>query len=86
MLFVSEKYNFIYNRIRYLIVVKSGIIYIVSHNHAKFKVDSCDSLPPEKTLAFDNVIIFIKSVFNKDENKYCYNIFLEKASNELPKK
>ena len=30
------------------------------------------------SLIFDNVIILIKSVVNKNENKYCYNIFLEK--------
>ena len=45
---------------------------------AKFKVDSCDSLPSEKTMKF------IKSVFNKDQNNYYYNIFLEKVLYELP--
>ena len=34
---------------------------------------------------FHNVIILIRSVFNKNSNYY-YNIFLEKASFELPKK
>ena len=37
-------------------------------------------------MTFHNVIIFIKSVFNKGKNNYYYNIFLEKASYELPKK
>ena len=37
-----------------------------------------------KKLTFDNVIILIKSVFDKDKNKYYYNIFLEKSSYELP--
>ena len=59
----AEKYDFIYHRIRYLIGVKSGITYVISHNYAKIKVDSYDSLPPEKTLALHNVIILIKSVF-----------------------
>ena len=45
---------------------------------AKIKVDSCDSLPSEKTMKL------IKSVFNKDENNYYYNIFLEKVLYELP--
>ena len=31
-----------------------------------------------------DVIILIKAVFNKDDN-YFYNVFLEKASYELPK-
>ena len=30
------------------------------------------------SLMFNNVIILIKSVVNKNENKYCYNTFLEK--------
>ena len=33
-----------------------------------------------------HVILLIKSVFKKDKNNYYYNIFLEKASKELPKK
>ena len=37
VLFVNEKYDSIYNRIRYLISVKSGITYIISHNYAKSK-------------------------------------------------
>ena len=31
-------------------------------------------------------VILVKSVFNKDKNNYYYNIFLEKASHELPRK
>ena len=37
-------------------------------------------------MAFHNVIILIKSLFNKDKNNYYYNIFLEKASNDLSTK
>ena len=44
------------------------------------------SLPLEKTRTFHNVITLIKSVWNKDKNKYYYNKLLEKTSNELPKK
>ena len=85
-LFGNKKYDFIYNRIRYLIGVKSGITYVISHNYVKIKVDSYDSLPLEKIMAFHNVIILIKSLFNKDKNNYYYNIFLEKASNDLSTK
>ena len=35
VLLESEKYDSICNRIRYLISVKSGITYIVSHNYKK---------------------------------------------------
>ena len=37
VLFESEKCDSICNRIRYLISVKSGITYIVSHNYKKNK-------------------------------------------------
>ena len=66
---------------RYLTGVKSGITYVISHNYAKIKVHSYDSLLLEKTMTFHNVIIiFIKSVFIKDKSKHYYNIFLEKCS------
>ena len=57
VLFGSERYDAIYNRIRYLISQKSFIAYVFSHNYAKSKVNSFDSLPPEKTLTLRNVII-----------------------------
>ena len=63
LLFGNEKYGFIHSRIRYLIREKSGIIYVISQNYAKTKVDSYDSLPLEKTMTFHNVIILIKSLF-----------------------
>ena len=63
-----EKYDFIYNRIRYLIGMKSGITYAMSHNYAKNKVDLYDSMSLEKTIIFHNAIILVKSVFNKDKN------------------
>ena len=45
----SEKYDSIYDRIRYLINVKSAITYIISHNYVTIKVNSYDSSPLEKT-------------------------------------
>ena len=81
----SEKYDSIYDRIRYLISVKSGLTYIISHNYATIKVGSYDSLPLEKTATLPNVIILVKTVSNKDKNNHRYNTFSEKASYELPK-
>ena len=78
----SEKYD----KIRYLISLKSSIPYMFSHCSAKIKVDSFDSLPTEKTLTFHNVIIHIKSVLNKDKNHFCRKIFSEKCSYELAEK
>ena len=48
VIFRSEKYDFIYDRIRYLRSIKSGITYIISHNYLKIKVDSYGSLRLEK--------------------------------------
>ena len=67
VLFGSEKYDSIYDRIRYLISVKSDITItsIISHNYATTNVYSYDSLRLEKTVTFLNVIILVKSVWNK---------------------
>ena len=37
-------------------------------------------------MAFCDIMLHVKSVFNKDKNSYYYNIVLKKASYELPKK
>ena len=49
LLFDSEKYNAIFNRIRYFIRLKSSISYVISQNYPKITVDSDDDLPLEKT-------------------------------------
>ena len=50
----TENYDVIYDRIRYLISLKSSITYIFSHYFAKIKVDSYDSLPIEKRSTLHN--------------------------------
>ena len=50
VLFASEKYDYIFDRIRYIINIKSGITDRVSHNYAKIKVDSFDSLEKNNDL------------------------------------
>ena len=77
-LFDSEKYDTVYNKIRYLVSLKSGSTYIFSQCFMKIKVDSYDSLPIEKILTLHNAIILLKSVLNKDKNHYYYKIFLGK--------
>ena len=37
-------------------------------------------------MTFHDVIMLIKSVFNKDKTNYYYNTFLGKAPYEIPKK
>ena len=73
VLFPSERYNAIYNRIKYLITEKSRITDSVNHNFARIRIDPYNSLPTEKILTFHNVIILIKSVVNKNENNCYYN-------------
>ena len=58
---------------------KSGFTDSINHNFARIRIDSYNSLPSEKILTFYNVIILIKSVVNKNEKNYYYNIFLEKG-------
>ena len=79
-LFAPERYA-IYDRKYHTITEKSGIKYSINHNFARVRrIDLYNSLSIEKTLTFHNVIILIKSVVNKNENSYCYNVFLEKGS------
>ena len=85
-LFDSEKYDTIYDRIRYLISLKVASHIFFSHYFAQIKVDSYDSVPIGKSLTLHNVIIHIKSVLNKDKNHYYYNVLLEKCSYQSAKK
>ena len=82
-LFRTKKYDAIYDKIRYLVSIKSGITYFISHWLAKINVDSYDYLPRGKTLTLHNAIILIKSVLNKDKYHYYSKIFLEKCSYQL---
>ena len=73
--YLDQKHDFINIKIRYFTGIKGRITYVFPHNYAKIKVDSFDSLPLERPFAFHNVITYIKSVWNKDQNHYYYNIF-----------
>ena len=65
VLLVIAKYDSIYDKIRYIISVKSGSTYVFSHNYASIKVNSYDSLPLEKTMTLCNVIMLVESVFTE---------------------
>ena len=58
---------------------KAGITNNVNYSFGKIKIDLYNSLHIKKRLIFHNFIILIKSVVNKNENKYYYDIFLEKS-------
>ena len=59
---------------------KNGVADNVNHNFASIRINSYNSFPIEKILAFLNVIILIKSVVSKNKNNYYDNILLEKGS------
>ena len=65
VLFGSEKCDCIYSKIRYLISLKIGITYIISHNYAKIKVVLYDSLPLEKTMTFHDFIYLLSQFLIK---------------------
>ena len=68
-------------RIRHLVSQKSGITYVISHNCSTIKVDSKFAsrvMSLEKALTLNDVIILIKSLFDKNQNNYYYNIHLKK--------
>ena len=44
----NEKHERIFDRIRYLVMLKSNISFVVSHKYAKIKNGSDDDLPLEK--------------------------------------
>ena len=65
-----------------ILKVKKVVLHMsFSHNYPRIKIDSNDSLLLEKRLTLHNV----KSIFNKNENHYYYNMVLEKCSYQLSK-
>ena len=77
---IKDSLTKICDKIKYLISKNGGITNCINHNFGKIRIDPYNSLPIKKILTFDNVIILIKSVVNKNKNKYYYNIFFEKGS------
>ena len=80
VLFNYSYCNKMCHEIRYLLIEKGGITDSINQNFARIRIDSNDSLFIEKILTFHNVIIPIKSVFNKNKHEYYYNIYLGKGS------
>ena len=86
VLLCPEKHDAIYNRIRYLMSLKSDTTYAFCHHYTKIKVNSYGSFPIEKRLTLQNVKMLIKSVLNNDKNHYYHDKFLGKCSYQLVKK
>ena len=55
-----------FDRITYLIMLKSNISDVFSNKYKKIKTNSDDDLPLEKALNMHNIVIFIKTVFNEN--------------------
>ena len=66
--------------------LENTITYVFSHFYTNIEVESYGYLPIEKKIDLDQVIILIKSVLNKNQNNYCYNLFLEKWIWQLAEK
>ena len=79
LLFDYGLFNKICDKVKYILSKECGIANSINHNFGKIRIDSSNSLPIKKIVTF-YVIILNKSIVNKNENKYCYNIFLEKGS------
>ena len=80
VLFNYGFFDKICDKIKYNISKISGITSSINHNFGKIKIDSYNSLTIKKRLTLHNAIILIKSVVDKNENKYYYKLFLEKSS------
>ena len=66
LFYSDEKSERIFDRISYLIMLKSNISEVHSLKYTKIKIYSDDDLSLEKTLNMQKRIILIKSVFNKN--------------------
>ena len=71
VLFEIERYQTIFDIIRYLVWLKSRIAYF-DFIYPKIQIDSADYLPLQKTLMMHNFVILDKSDFDKNSNPYCY--------------
>ena len=65
---------------KYLTSENSCITDSIKHIFGEIRIDLCNSLPIEKIFIFHNVMIFIKSVVNKNKNNYYFYIVLEIGS------
>ena len=74
VLFGSEKYDALFHRIRYIIGLKSGITYVLSRNFVKNQSWLRWLFASTKKLAMNNVAMFVKTQFNKNQNHFLWCI------------
>ena len=73
-----RKYLGLFQSRKYLIMLKINISDVYSYKRMRIKINSDDDLPSEKLLNMHNVVIFIKSIVNKNHNNYYYQLFFRK--------
>ena len=66
----DEKCVRIFDRIRYLIMLKSNISEIYTHKYTKFEIKSNDVLSLDKAITMHDVIILVKFFFNENHSRY----------------
>ena len=71
-LFGCKKFNAIFNKIKYLIRIKSSILYVVSHNYGKIKTELDDDLRIEEAFILHNIVLIIKFLI-KITTSICIN-------------
>ena len=77
----NEKYETIFEKIRYLVLLKKNVSDVYPHKYLKIKIDSDDGVLLEKTWNIYNVVIIpVKSVFNKNRSHYYYQAVLGKCA------
>lgn len=77
----NEKYETIFEKIRYLVLLKNNVSDVYPHKYLKIKIDSDDGVLLEKTWNIYNVVIIpVKSVFNKNRSHYYYQAVLGKCA------
>ena len=74
LFFSLEKYDTVYDRIRYLVGLKRSITYVFSYNNTKIKIDSNDDLSFKEMLLLHNVVILI--------NLFLINIEITTSNNK----
>ena len=59
-------------------MLKINISDVYSYKRMRIKINSDDDLPSEKLLNMHNVVIFIKSIINKNHNNNYYQLSFRK--------
>ena len=68
-----------FDRLRYLIMLKSNISYVYSNNYMKIKINSDEDLPLEKSLNMHNLVMLLSQFLMKIIIIITYTCFWKNA-------